>query len=404
MKEEKMMILSMLEEGKITSEEAVRLMEALEDMEIPRDERKTEDEDKDSQKEENSSSRFNSLEDIGADISNVFSNMLSGLKDIGGSFGFKNNHETIYEDLDMDISHFESLNLNLRAINGSIKLIPTNAENLSIKVSCQHKKGLLQKNEPYFDFYLDGDTVVFNPKYNSGLSIKLDVFLPEIKYNNILLNSTNGKIDVNKLNVNILECNTSNSAINIFYVNSKEIILSTKNGKIESQYTNSDKFKAYTTNSSVSLAHINSDDLDIKTANGRIDVDHLSGENIVCKTSNGSINIKNVSFNTIGLTTSNGRITCDEIDTNKAQVVNLKTSNASISSKIKDLNKEISFDLETSMGSISLETSELIYTINKQVSLGLKKIVAHTVDFNNSDDNLEIVASTSNGSIQILKG
>lgn len=402
MKEEKMMILSMLEEGKITSEEAVKLMEALEDIEIPRNEQRTENKKDDSQKEENSSGRFNSLEDIGADIGNAFSNMLSGLKDIGGSFGFKNNHETIYEDLDMDISHFENLNLNLRAINGSIKLIPTNSENLSIKVSCQYKKGLLQKNEPYFDFYLDGDTVVFNPKYNSGLSIKLDVFLPEIKYNHILLNSTNGKIDVDKLNINLLECNTSNSSINIFYVNSKEIILSTKNGKVESQYTNSDKFTAYTTNSSILLAHVNSNDFDIKTANGKIDVNSLSGKNIICKTSNGSINVKNISFSAIQLTTSNGRITCDDIDTNKAEIIRLTTSNGSISSKIKDHNKEISFDLETSMGSINLETPDLVYTTNKQVSLGLKKIVAHTVDFNNSDDNLQIVASTSNGSIQIL--
>lgn len=397
-----MMILSMLEEGKITSEEAVKLMEALESMEFFGEEKAREDQKDDSQKKEGFANRFNSLEDIGSDISNAFSNMLNGLKDIGGSFGFRNNYETIYEDLEMDISHFEKLNLNLRAVNGSIKLIPTNAENLSIKVSCQHKKGLLQKNEPYFDFHLDEDTVVFNPMYNSGISIKLDVFLPEMKYNYVLLNSTNGKIDVNKLSIDLLECNTSNSSINVFYVNSKEITLSTKNGKIESEFTNSDKFKAYTTNSSISLAHVNSNDLNVKTANGRIDVNHLSGKDIRCKTSNGSINVKGISFESVELSTSNGRITCDELDTNKAQVVKFKTSNGSINSKINDLKKEISFDLETSMGSINLETPDLIYTTNKQVNLGLKKIVAHTVDFNSSDENLEIIASTSNGSIQIL--
>ena len=40
MKEEKLIILSMLEEGKITSEEAVRLIEALEDVKTSNDESK----------------------------------------------------------------------------------------------------------------------------------------------------------------------------------------------------------------------------------------------------------------------------------------------------------------------------------------------------------------------------
>lgn len=401
MKEEKMMILSMLEEGKITSEEAVKLMEALDSMDTPGDEKTTNNQKDKSEKEEIFGNLFNSFDEIGSDISNAFNNMLNGLKDIGGNFGFINNYETIYDDLEIDISHIENPSLDLRAINGSIQLRPSGSENLSIKVSCQHKKGLLQENEAYFDFHLDGDTVVFNPKYNSGISIKLDVFLPEKNYDNVLLNSTNGKIDLDKLKINLLECNTSNSSINILYVDSKEIILSTKNGKIESQFVNSEDFKAYTSNASVSLSYVNSNNMYLKTANGKIDANHLAGEDLVCKTSNGSISLETLSFDKSELTTSNGRITCDDLDNNKTKVVKMMTSNGSISSKTKKLQKETLFDLETSMGNISLEVPDLIYTTNKQVNLGLKKIIAHTVDYNNNDEKLEIIASTSNGSIQI---
>ena len=402
MKEEKLMILSMLEEGKITTEEAIKLIEALEDMEIPKDENIKDDKNQESKKQESSSFKFNSLEDIGADISNAFLNMFNGLKDMGESFGLKTNYETIYDDLNMDISHLEHPNLDLRSVNGSIQLRPANSENISIKVHCQHKKGLFGKNEPYFNFFLADNTVVFKPIYNNGISIKLDVFLPEKEYGHILLNSTNGKIDVDKLKVQTLESTTSNSPINILYIDSKDIILSTKNGKIESQYTNSESFKAYTTNSSVLLTYVNSDDLDIKTANGRIDGNQVAGSNLICKTSNGSINLKDISFNKVQLTTSNGRITCDEIDTKRAELVNLTTSNGSIHSKVKDFHKEIAFDLETSMGSIKLESPNLVYTKDEQSGLGLKKILAHTANFNGEDDNLEFVASTSNGSIQIL--
>lgn len=402
MKEEKLMILSMLEEGKITSEEAVRLIEALEDDKTSKEEKTRANKGQESKKEESSSFKFNSLEDIGADISNAFLNMFSGLKDIGESFGLKTNYETIYDELNMDISHLDNPDLDLKSVNGSIQLRPANSEDISIKVHCQHKKGLFEENEPYFNFFLEDNTVVFKPKYNNGISIKLDVFLPEKEYGHILLNSTNGKIDVDKLKVQTLECTTSNSPINILYIDSEDIILSTKNGKIESKYTNSENFKAYTTNSSVSLTYVNSDDLDIKTANGRIDGNQIAGNNLICKTSNGSINLKDISFNKIQLTTSNGRITCDDIDTKRAELVNLATSNGSIHSKIKTIHKEIAFDLETSMGSIKLETPDLVYTKDEQSGLGLKKIIAHTSNFNSEDDNLEFIASTSNGSIQIL--
>ena len=402
MKEEKMMILSMLEEGKITSEEAVKLMEALENIDTPTVETNKEDENHDCKEEKYFGGKFNSLEDIGADIGNALSNMIGGLRDIGGSFGFKSNYETIYDDLDLDLSHIENPNLNLKGINGSIILRPSNSDNISIKVVCQHKKGLIQPNEPYFDFHLDDDTVVFNPKYSSGLSIKLDVFLPEKEYGHILLSSTNGRIDVDKLKVNSLECTTSNAGINIMYVDSEEILLSTKNGRVESKYTNSNVFKAYTTNSSIILNYINSDDLNIKTANGKIDLTSIAGENLVSKTSNGSINAKTTSFHKVELTTSNGRITCEDFDVNKIKLIKLITSNGAIVSKVKDLEKEFSFDLETSMGNILLEVPDLVYTTNKQVNLGLKKIIAHTVNFNNDEDDLKLIASTSNGSIQII--
>lgn len=403
MKEEKMMILSMLEEGKITSEEAVRLMEALEEIDIPinDNESRKENQKNDFKEEKTSSNKFNTLEDISSDISNALSNMLNGLKDIGNSFGFRHNYESISNDLDMNISHIENPSLDLRAVNGSIQLRPTKSDKLSIKVLCQHKKGLLSANEPYFDFYMDGNKVIFNPKYNSGISIKLDVLLPEKNYDSILLNSTNGKIDVDKLNIDTLKCITSNSAINILYVDSKDIILSTKNGRIESQYTNSDRITANTTNSNILLMYINSNDMDIKTANGKIDINNIDGENILCKTSNGSIGGKEISCATVHLTTSNGKIACDDIDMNKAQDIKLITSNGSISSKIHGVHKEVSFDLETSMGGITLEIPNLIYKTNKQVNLGLKKIVAHTINFNDSDGNLKFIASTSNGSIQI---
>lgn len=400
-----MMILSMLEEGKITSEEAIKLLEALEDVEVSRetDGIKEESQRFEEKKESKTISKpiFNSLEDISSDIGNALSNMFDGLKDIGNSFNFRGNYETITSDLDMDLSNIENPSLDLRAINGSIRLRPKDGNKIFIKSTCQYKNGLISPNEPYFDFYMDGNRIVFNPKYNSSISIKLDVSLPEKYYDEIILNSSNGKIDIQELNVDTLRCMTTNSSIDIVEVNSKEIDLTTKNGRIECRDTDSNLLKTVTTNSNIFLMNINSKEIDVKTANAKICINDIDARNIICKTSNSSIEAENISCDLVHLITSNGKIICDNIDVDRVKDVKLITSNASINSEIYESTRDCYFDLETSMGSISLEIPNLVYKLNKQANLGFRKIVAHTTSFDEEKEHLKFIASTSNGSIKI---
>lgn len=400
MREEKMMILSMLEEGKITPEEAVKLMEALEDVESPK-ENTEQNQSEDVKEEKTSRFQFNTLEDIGSDISNALSNMFSGLKDIGSSIGLKGNYETITADLNMNISHIENPSLDLKAINGAIKLRPWADDNILIKVTCQHKHGLFNKDDKFYNFQVEGSKLVFTPTYNSGISIRLDVSLPEKNYDEIILNSTNGKIDIDDLNLNILKCITTNASVDILDINAKDITLSTKNGKIECKDINSNKIDAITSNASISIIDMNSAYIDLSTANGKVVVKDVDATIINGRTSNGSIEVRDVKSETIHLATSNGKITCDDFDLEKIKDVELITSNSSINSDIHRIKKEVHFDLETSMGNVTLELPNLVYKTNKQVNLGLKKIVAHTIDFNENNDNLKFVASTSNGSIKI---
>ncbi|WP_313755914.1 DUF4097 family beta strand repeat-containing protein [Tissierella sp.] len=402
MKEEKMMILSMLEEGKITAEDAIKLMEALEDMETPKNHNKSKEETyDDSQEEKSSKPIFNTLEDIGSDISNVLSNMFDGLKDVGNSFIFRNNYETITTDLNLDISDMNLPKLDLKTVNGSILLKPTINDNLFIKVTCQYKKGLFSPDEPYFDFSANENIITFNPKYNSNISIKLDVSLPRKHYDEIILNSSNGKIDIQELNTDILKCITTNSSINIVKLNSKEIDLTTKNGKIECKDISSNIIKSFTTNSSIFLTDLRSLEIEAKTANGKIVVSDIDAQKIILKTSNALIETEDINCDMIHLTTSNGKIICNDIDMNRAKEVRLMTSNGSISSKVYGTNRDSYFDLETSMGNISLEIPNLVYKINNQANLGFKKIVAHSIYFDEDKENIKFIVSTSNGSINI---
>lgn len=381
MKEEKIMILTMLEEGKITSEEAIKLLEALEDEDYEKqgssDEFKKEKEDKYNFKE-----TFDQLEDIGSDIGNAISTVFDGLMDFGSSFTMKNNYQTVTDNLDMDLSGIESPSLDLKAVNGEINLRPTDGEVLYVKATCQYKKGLLTEDEAYFTFNQVGDKIVFSPKYSSNISIKLDLSIPEKSYNEVVLNTSNGKIYIHGLKAKTLRSHTSNSAIEIEDGNIEFIDLTTKNGKIEIKDTDSQVIKSNTTNSTINLENINSN-------------------KIACKTSNSQIQAKLIDAKDISLTSSNGKIFLGQVNISNAENIDLITSNNSIICDLHDINKETIFDLETSMGNIDLGLQNLIYTTNKQVNLGLKKIVANTLAYDINKDHLKFKASTSNGSIKI---
>lgn len=360
MKEEKLMILSMLEDGKITSEEAVKLLEALEDLE--------EFSSKDTENKNTSGDKYNKqikkvIEEIGVDIGDAFSTMIDGLKGFGNSFGLNINSDTITIDLEKDLSAIERPIIDLKAVNGSIKVNKSDSDNLVIKVDCQYKNGLLDNNKEFYNFYNEGNRIVFTPIYKNDLSVKLSVLLPNKLYEEIILNTTNGKIEFNDINSGKVNIVTGNSSINVKDVVSKEI-------------------HAF-------------------TANGRINIYNIDTEEVLCKTTNGTIDIKDIKSEIIQLTTSNGRINCTNINTDKAKEIRLVTSNGSIISEMNTLVKDAYFELETSMGSISLEPANLIYKINNQINLGSKKLVAHSANYNEHGDNLMFYASTSNGSIKI---
>lgn len=360
MKEEKLMILSMLESGKITSEEAVKLLEALEDLE---EYRSKDTEGHNINEEKYSKITKKTLEEIGLDIGDAFSNMISGLKDFSSSFGFNINSETISIDLEKDISTIDYPIIDLKAVNGSIKLSTSSDDKIYIKVDSQYKNGLLDNNKEFYNFYTEGNRVVFTPIYKNDISIKLNVLLPDKLYSEIILNTTNGKID----------------CINI----------------------NSDKINVVTANSSINLKDILAKQIHAYTANGRINLYNIDCEQMVCKTTNGTIESKDIKSEIIQLTTSNGKIICNNINTNKSKEIKLITSNGSISSEMNTLLKDVYFELETSMGSISLDLADMIYKINNQINLGTKKLVAHSANYNDNNNNLIFYATTSNGSIRI---
>ncbi len=387
-----MMILSMLEEGKITSEEAIRLLEAIEETEtsIGEEEFKEKDKTVDMEKAKVKMKEFEKVikeqgkkvGNLGADLGNKISGFFNEMMDGNSPKILLGGYESMNTSLEKNISHIESPIIDFKSVNGNISVENWEKDHMLIKINCQYKNGLLDERDTFYDFYEEGNRLVFLPEISSNIMINLNVYLPDKSYDKILLNTTNGKIQISNFNMNKLQCNTTNASISAKDIVAQDILIGTKNGRID-------------------VEDINSNDLTLSTVNGRVLLSNVITDDVSATTSNGSIDGKNINSEYIKFTTSNGKIILMDINPDRIKEIKLYTSNAPIDAGIGEIGKESYFDLETSLGNIGLEIPNLVYKVNKQVNLGTRKILAHSINFNEELEHLEFTAATSNGSIKL---
>ncbi|MGE5594047.1 MAG: DUF4097 family beta strand repeat-containing protein [Betaproteobacteria bacterium] len=160
-------------------------------------------------------------------------------------------------------------------------------------------------------------------------------------------------------------------------------------------------------------------DFGLETSNGKIEIGPLDCGTIDVETSNGRIDLDGTSATVAELETSNGRIQCR----GAARKLVAETSNGSIFLACRKPSGEAVYELETSNGSIEVqlaagdevgccveaETSygdihvalpDLVYQANTR-SMGHKEVKAMTPDYEAKANRVRIKAETSNGSITI---
>ena len=157
-------------------------------------------------------------------------------------------------------------------------------------------------------------------------------------------------------------------------------------------------------------------DLTLDTRNGRINLEDLKAEGIEARTSNGRIVLLGVDAKVAHLNSSNGTIRSD----GNIPLLTARTSNGSIGivTSEEDMN---SYDLATSNGSIKLtvlDCEDLAHNFDLTTSLGKirvnlpgaiggyqesvkSRLIDQTEDLENQEKILRLAAKTSNGNITI---
>lgn len=391
--EEKMLILKMLQEGKITAEEAHKLLESIDsntssfESDSRRYEKRFEEKMQGLQQKaskvaeklgnslNNSAEKFGSnsekfgddfakrMESFGSDIadsavkfSDKLVNYLGNFIDVGND-KYQYNKNYIYPLAD-------NAELSIDTSNFAVIVSPTAETDLMINLYINSSTPNLVLDE-FFIVDQVNNKFNFKTQFPSRTWGKIEVFVPK-HLSTLNIVTSNGKCELNDLTIDNIVPNTSNGRISILNCQSKAINATTSNGKIIASGTSSDFADFSTSNGKIEIESCKFDKLDAKTSNGAIILDGIY-----------KVNTKEGSYN---LRTSNGKVT-------------ISLNNSDTCGYI--------VDATTSVGNISVDLPQLNYFIDKK-SFSMQSVAqVKSANFDNIEDKILISAHTSNSSIVI---
>jgi DUF4097 and DUF4098 domain-containing protein YvlB len=298
--EERKMILKMIEDGKITAEEGIRLLEAMEKTdtgqtsksEMPVSEVSTE------VKWDEGDRYRERARQAASSTTNLFTSFIEStiqkIKDVDLDFNFGTAIEIDHIFQHRDVSP-TSVDVSLE--NGSITFKPWDESD--VRIECKAKVYRVKNSEEARRFFLQESTfrvderkMLFHTKTKS-MKVQTTVYVPRVTFSHIKLYTFNGQINGDKMEVDTLDVNAMNGALTFSAVKAKKVMAETVNGAIEYKKTEIDVFDAKTINGGITLAGV-VQDFDAETVNGSItyDLDELKESGYAdLKATTGSIHL-----------------------------------------------------------------------------------------------------------------
>lgn len=391
MKEERRMILQMVEEGKITAEEGVALLEALEASAVH--ERPPVQNHNDANASATHNDATNDFEAKSEEMhqqEKTFEELAQSMRRIGDELSIQGKTVsnkigdmveriiTKVKELDFDFDFsvgnwpkvekvFEGTLpakgiIDLTTVNGKVEVTGWDRPEYRIEIrGAVRAESQIEANailNELLHFEENEELLKVGVEQRRGTKLSLDVFLPKQIEHDVWIKTSNGAIEMDKLHMSGAKLETSNGAIKINDVHSSGLYCVTSNGRI-----------------SVHSSHIA--DLFARTSNGPIRLDGTMGK-AKCYTSNGSI-----------------RYLLEEVQEGE---LDFDTTNGSIEVRIPHEGLAVQGDLSTSFGSLDCTLP------NIEITSASKEIAHRHLSFKTKNDEgvpFTIVCKTSNGGIRI---
>ncbi|HPY97729.1 MAG TPA: DUF4097 family beta strand repeat-containing protein [Clostridia bacterium] len=303
-------ILKLLEEKKITSEEAKKLLDALSA------EYDKESSDKDNAKRDNYDTPdniFDKYEGIGEDIKDAIAEKMRGkYSDLGEDIrksvlaGISNIKNNILESLSSDIDNSinsdcsSAVKREYELVSGATVKIKGANSCVNIKRGTSDKVILSVSVSPFdydvinelleIEYSKDCLAISVDDSYKAGVTITL--FLPDMEYADIDINTTNGSVNITDVKCTAIMLASSNGQLTVKRCTGSTLKVETSNGQVRTEGNNFDNsvIVKSTNGSLISKTDI-SKMIHMETTNGSVRLYSSYARSFKAETTNGSTTV-----------------------------------------------------------------------------------------------------------------
>lgn len=454
MNDERLMILQLLQEGKINKEEAEKLLDALVEGEqkvigeerafkVNLSKNKNDKEEDTSNEKRKSKSILSEIEDgldifsdyvnsklnritedfseekvnsfnkkVNNNIERLINDFTKSTEEIGkGLFGrlenvmdsnkFKdfasNMGKYPYSREFVKVYNFENLNnIEIENYFGDIMVKAENRDDFNIKIRTRNDV----ECETLFTDELIDDLLKLKVTNAYHDDIDLEIILPTKAYNNIAL-SAQGKISIDDIETDEIRICSTNSDIAMMNLKADYCLNKVQNGNIVLDNVNCNLLEVSLSNGYVDMSKVYGDRYVINSTNSRVGISYARLGTIQVNNSNGRILLEKCSADFGELNTSNKKIS---IDTCSFKKLNAITSNGDIELDLLKDSSSYELDLFTSRGHIIREDNPEMEIIENTDDYGVRKfrgcIKTSSGSMLDKSDSVYIKAKTSNASIR----
>jgi DUF4097 and DUF4098 domain-containing protein YvlB len=257
MKQQRARILKLVEEGKLSVDEALTLLEGLENHKVVPDNKeeqlsahvKSDEAEAETEKKDDSYYKFQSAKEK---VFEFVDSAFKKLKEIDIDFNFGKSIEIahIYQQPNTDFH-----DLDIHIANGSVSLIPWDQE--EVRVECQAKIYRVETLEEARTTFLQG--VVFAIDNNcltlqtqhKWMKVEAKMFIPQSDYEKVRVRLYNGPISAENIKVKDLKMDTANGKITLDNLQGQKAEVETANGGIQVKKSFLEEFEAETINGAI---------------------------------------------------------------------------------------------------------------------------------------------------------
>ncbi|MDP4084074.1 MAG: DUF4097 domain-containing protein [Bacillota bacterium] len=246
MKEERIRILKMVEEGKITVDEALNLLEQLE-----QNQGSSTTHFEEAKKEDTVHQKLQSTKDK---IFEFVDTAIKKIKEVDFDFNFGQSVEishifhqgnVVPREIDIDIA------------NGSVHIIPWDQQD--VRVECKAKVYRAENEDQArqnflkdASFSIEGAKLRFTTQ-QKWMKVDTLLYVPQAEYERVRVRLFNGPISGDNMKVEDLKVKTANGKINFTTVSGKKVEVETANGQIKMMNSFVDHIEAETINGTIKL-------------------------------------------------------------------------------------------------------------------------------------------------------